>query len=209
MLAFQHQISFMRMISIWICMQRSALNALHSPRYSLPPMIGLDTVVDLRGEEAYKYRARNRLVATMRMNETMEIQFKLKVQFLDRTSAFLQWISILFFEGATVKMTIYLNERGQFGILHYDRDLDQTGSWKRMLLVDLSLIPQEIDEDRYRHFSITILNDYRIWLSVDGYVNTSEIDRDICPVDDVMYVWLDSKGFKVEGSIKDLVIRAR
>ena len=192
-----------------------ACQTLENLQYPLSRIHGLETVVDLRGDGTYKYRGRNHLITSLEMNHTMEIQFELKLQFVNHETRFLQKIPILFFHGDTVKMTIYLNEKGQFGIMHFNRNLDQSGYWKRLLSTNLFFIPEKAADpiignpDGYQHFTIQLINRETIIVGINGYVIRRQIDRDICPVGESMNVWLDREGFKVKGAIHDLVIRAR
>lgn len=175
----------------------------------------LKTVLDLRGDVVYKYRGNDHLATTLPLNNSMEIQFDLKLQFVNKDTPFLEKIPILFFESNTVKMTIYLNERGQFGIMHYHRDLDRSGYWKRLLLTNMFFIPAQAavpiigNPAAFQHYTIQMINNDSILLVINGYVIKQKIDRELWPAGEVMNVWMDRKGFKVKGFIYALVIKAQ
>lgn len=184
----------------------NAIQSLHQP---LQPIHELKTVVDFRGGIAYKYRGKNNLIATRQMNHSMEMQFDLRVHFEYQNTSVLQWIPILFFQGESVQMTIYVNECGQFGIMHYDPDLDRIQHHERLILVDLFRIPESLDTNKYQNFNIKIVNKERVRLRINDCVINQYIEREICRSGESLNVWLDRAGFRVKASIRNLLIRAR
>lgn len=70
--------------------------------------LGMETVIDRRGDGLYKYRGRNRIIATISMNHSMEIQFDLKLQLGDDKTQIMEKMPILFFECESAKMNIYV-----------------------------------------------------------------------------------------------------
>lgn len=171
-------------------------------------MHGLERVIDLRGDGPYKFREKNYLIGTLTMNNSMEIQFDLRLGFVNKNTSSTRNIPILFFEGeATVNLVLYLNEHGRFGIMHYDRN----SNWK--YLIETAVFQVLESKSSFflpvQHFKIQITSRDKIIIAINGNVITKAIHEEICPDGELMRVWLDGAGFKAKASINELVIRAQ
>lgn len=93
--------------------------------------------------------------------------------------------------------------------MHYHQKLDQGDEWKQLLLTNLFLFPEFKGLNGYQRFTVQIINQHMVRVSINGYVVRSELEREICPVGQVMTLWIDREGSKLKGAIRDLVIRAR
>lgn len=182
----------------------SGLRPIETPQYPIVRLHGegLLTVVDRRGDCAGHSR-----IATLTMNHTIGIQFDLKWQLGDDKAQSLKKIRIMSFENQSVQLTIYVTELGQFGIMHYNRNLHQSQIWKRLVLISLSLVPKAENADGYQRFAIKIINKHMIEIEINGFVVRRNLEREICPAGEVMNVWLDRDGFKMNGAIRDPIIR--
>ena len=188
-------------------------NSIHLAPQSVQPqfaqMHGLETVIDLRGDGPYKFREKNNLIGTVTMNSTMEIQFDLRLGFVNKNTSSSRNIPILFIEGrTTVNLILYLNEKGRFGIMHYHRT---SSDWKCLIETSIFLLSESRNSFflPVQHVKIQITSRDKIVIAVNGNVVTKAINRELCPEGEVMNVWLDGTGFKAKASVAELVIRAQ
>lgn len=183
------------------------LDSTGNSRRPVVPKCKLQKAIDLRGQEPYQYREKQKLIGNVSINSSMEIVFDLKVNVSKQDNPSLQKLPLLFLEGVTAKIIIYSKESCRFGIMHYHRNLNRNGFWKCLIETDLSPILNSADEEQH-HLMVRMINHDEVSMLVDGHFVQTGIDREICPKGEIMKLWIDGLGFKVRGKICDLVIRA-
>lgn len=162
----------------------------------------LKTVVDLRGQFPYQTNGTNYRIATMPPFTKLLLEFDFKVRTVQK--GFIR-THILCFESRSMRLTLYLDGWGQFGIFHYDEQLDYFSQDKPLLIVNLVTLPISATRD-FNHFALAIQDNHRVSLQIDGHQFYKQIDRKMCPQDETVNVWMDMQEFRAGGAIKNLVI---
>lgn len=164
----------------------------------------METLVDFRGHPPHEYRQANRRIASLLPFSTLDIEFDLRVRPVDRDYS---KIRILCMESDNARLTLYLNGWGEFGIMHYNKKYDRFGHDTVLLDCNLFVALRAPSRD-FVHYHIRIVDNEQITVNINGLSMTEQIKREICPRDEMMWIWMDKQGFKVNGAIKNLFIRS-
>ena len=78
--------------------------------------------------------------------------------------------------------------------------------YKQLLDCNLWFVPR-IRTRSYLRYSIVIVEDIRVTVDIDGYPIYRTLNREICPPNETMNVWLDRPAFNLSGTINNLVIQ--
>ena len=206
----------------WICgfhcRASAASQFLSLSEYQIEHIPDLKTIFDFRGP--YRFGEPYNLRGTVHMQEALEIEFDIKLPFVNSNTSSLWKLPLFYFVSPSAHMQIFLDENGEIFIVHRRRNF-AAGSgthgwstWTTLLQADLFTIPmrarQPIIENpaAYQHFKIQMTNKNKIILEVNGFVTERAIDRDICPAEELMLVCLDRESTKVKnGLVHYLIIR--
>ena len=80
----------------------------------------IETIIDSRNQPPYQYSNENHQICTMSPFQSITIDFDLRI----KNIALFRGTHILLFESSTCRLTFYLNGFGEFGIVHYNAELD-------------------------------------------------------------------------------------
>ena len=132
------------------------------------------------------------------------IEFDLKV--ITTEKGFVR-TDVLLFENDRVRMRMYLNGWGEFGIKHHDAE--RSNFELDTLLFRINLIQAPLSPIQgFNHFVILILDKERITVEIDGAAFDQQIDIKLLPQNAAFHVWIDREGMRADGAIKNLMIKS-
>lgn len=177
-------------------------------------------IVDLRGRPPYQYCRMNYRVATLPQFRYLMLEFDLKIKTVDQ--GFLR-SHVLIFESPSAQLTLYLNgwtcargccrnrsknNMGEFGIVHYNKQIGNMTENQPVLRINLSFVPLRTVRG-FNHFIVRIIDKDKITVDLDGSSFSEPFARTIYPQNETMNVWLDviPMELSAHSAIKNLVIK--